>query len=188
MRLRSAGRADCHAPWTTGLMPQVAWSSRLAALAGSPAMRSHAAVRASMPTGRPSGRGAAGRTEPRARVSRAVAGPAAVGRGWSELPAAGRVPGWRASGRHAARQYPRRSRCKSSGAGRSTRTGAGAASRTARARPPITRVTGRGSCGPALRGAGRGPAGSWRRARWRRCAGRSRGTRSSRRSWTRSSR
>jgi hypothetical protein len=48
-----------------------------------------------------------------ARVSQAGAGPAAGGRGWSELLTAGRIPGRRATGRHAARWYPRRNRCKS---------------------------------------------------------------------------
>jgi hypothetical protein len=49
----------------------------------------------------------------RARVSRAGAGPAAAGRGWSGLPTAARIPGRPASGPHAARRYQRRSRCTS---------------------------------------------------------------------------
>jgi hypothetical protein len=67
------------------------------------------------------------------------------------------------------------------GGGRWPRTGAGAGSRTARARSRVIRVTARGSCGLA-RCAGSGPeAGSWRPRRWGRSAGSWRPTGSSRR-------
>ena len=86
------------------------------------------------------------------------------------------------------RLYAQLARSVISAAGRSARTTASAGSRTARARSRVILATGRGSCGPGPPGGAALLAGSWPPARWRRCAGRSAGMRSSRRSASRSRR